>query len=243
MAGQTPQFAEGTVTAVNQGSYTLDVFVSGREEFNVSYNPLAYLPRRGEKVWVALFGDNLWVMGVASGNMLGSPTVGRVPSVALFCDEPHTVSTGVPNRVTVNTNRKVWDTDEMLVDLHGDIVDIDHGESISMVTPRRTGLYLITAGGRWARNRTGRRGMDLRWTDDVTIARDEKAPNSEGECAHSVTASVRISAEGSPPSPWVRPLRAAIQLVVWQTSGGDLDLVSDETLRPFLQMTYQGPNP
>jgi len=41
----------------------------------------------------------------------------------------------------------------------------------------------------------------------------------------------------------VRPLRAAIQLVVWQTSGGDLDLVSDETLRPFLQMTYQGPNP
>ena len=180
MAGQTPQFAEGTVTAVNEGSYTLDVFVSGREEFNVSYNPLAYLPRRGEKVWVALFGDNLWVMGVASGNMLGSPTVGRVPSVALFCDEPHTVSTGVPNRVTVNMNRKVWDTDEMLVDLHGDIVDIDHGGSISMVTPRRTGLYLITAGGRWARNRTGRRGMDLRWTDDVTIARDEKAPNSEG---------------------------------------------------------------
>jgi hypothetical protein len=85
--------------------------------------------------------------------------------------------------------------------------------------------------------------MDLRWTDDETIARDEKAPNSGGECAHSVTASVRITIGGSPPLAWARELGQGVQLVVWQTSGGDLDLVSDETLRPFLQMTYQGPNP
>lgn len=243
MVGQTPQFAEGRVTAVNEGSYTLDVAISGEEFFNASYNPLAYLPRRGETVWVALIGDDVWVMGVASGDMLGSPTVGRVPSVALYRNENTTIPTGVDNLVRVDLNRKVWDTDEMLVDLHGNVIDIDHGESTTMVTPRRTGLYAITAGGRWARNRTGRRGMDLRWSDGRIIARDEKAPTSEGGCAHSVSANVRITTEGSAPSAWVRPLGEAVELVVWQTSGDDLDLVSDETLRPFLQMTYQGPNP
>ena len=248
MAGQTPQFTEGTVTAVNEGSYTLDLLVSGREESNVSYNPLAYIPRRGETVWVALIGDDLWVMGVASQHMHGSPTLGRVPSVALYREGNTSVTSGVDNLVAVDMNRKVWDTDEMLVDPHGDIIDIDGGETTTRITPRRTGLYTITAGGRWARNKTGRRGMDLRWTDDRTIARDEKAPTSDGDCAHSVSATVRMTSGGSATSAWVRSLdpagdSPAVELVVWQTSGRKLDLVSDTTLQPFLQMTYLGPNP
>jgi hypothetical protein len=243
MAGQTPQFAEGRVTTVDEHRYRVSVKISGEELRDVSYNPLAYVPRLRETVWVALIGEDAWVMGVPSRTMHGSPTVGRAPSVALYRDENTTVNTGTPNLVAIDMNRKAWDTDEMLVDLHGDIIDIDHGETTTMITPRRTGLYLITAGGRWERNRAGRRGMDLRWTDTQTIARDEKAPTSEGECAHSVSATVRITSGDSAASAWERPLGEAVELVVWQSSGGDLDLVSDETLRPFLQMTYQGPNP
>ena len=243
MTAQTPQFVQGRVTAVDERRYSVDVAIPGAVLTDVSYNPLAYIPRRGETVWVALIGSDAWVMGVASQAMHGSATIGRTPSAALYRDEHCLVSTGTQQLAPVDMDRKVWDTDTMLVDPHGDMLDFGAGASTTSITPRRTGLYTITAGGRWERNRTGRRGMDLRWADGETIARDEKAPTSEGYCAHSVSATIRITTGGSPTSAWVRNLGEAVEMVVWQTSGQDLKLLSDATLRPFLQMTYQGPNP
>ncbi len=72
-----------------------------------------------------------------------------------------------------------------------------------------------------------------------------KAPNSEGECGHAVSADVRITTSIDPAhaSPWVRYLGRAVELVVYQTSGQPLRLMSDHVSKPFLQMTYQGPMP
>jgi hypothetical protein len=86
--------------------------------------------------------------------------------------------------------------------------------------------------------------MDLRWAGTATnIARDEKGANDEGECAHSVSVDVMIT-DIEPTSPRVRKLDPAVQkpavaLVVYQTSGGDLEMLPGA----FLQVTYQGPKP
>jgi hypothetical protein len=137
-------------------------------------------------------------------------------------------------------DHKAWDTDNMLVEL-------GNSRTTTKITPQRTGVYTVKAGGRWDKDPRlrGRRGMDLRWDDGGIIARDEKAPNSEGECGHSVSADVRITTSIDPAhdSPWVRYLGAAVELVAYQTSGQPLTLMSDHVSKPFLQMTYQGPMP
>jgi hypothetical protein len=127
------------------------------------------------------------------------------------------------------------------------LIELGDGQTTTKITPQRTGVYTIKAGGRWDRDprSRGRRGMDLRWDNGVIIARDEKAPNSEGECGHSVSADIRITTSIDPAhaSPWVRYLGAAVELVAYQTSGRSRRLMSDHVSKPFLQMTYQGPMP
>jgi hypothetical protein len=77
------------------------------------------------------------------------------------------------------------------------LIELGDGQTTTKITPQRTGVYTIKAGGRWDRDprSRGRRGMDLRWDNGVIIARDEKAPNSEGSAA---TRCRPIS--GSPPA-------------------------------------------
>jgi hypothetical protein len=181
------------------------------------------------------------VLGVASWDMFGSPTYGRPPTAPLWSDSSRSIDPGVQDLEAVEMDHKAWDTDNMLVEL-GD------GQTTTRITPQRTGVYTIKAGCRWDKDPQlrGRRGMDLRWVGDGgIIARDEKAPNSEGECGHSVSADVRITTSIDPAhdSPWVRYLGAAVELVAYQTSGGPLTLLSDHVSKPFLQMTYQGPMP
>jgi hypothetical protein len=167
---------------------------------------------------------------------------GRTPSAALRRDSKFLVDSGIETQVQLTDLD--WDSDNM--------IQFDHGTTIK-ITPQRTGLYAIKAGGRWFADDDGRRVMDLRWVgphpvdDDhpvkghVIIARDEKGPNEDGECGHSLSADVLITDTSSSPSPRVRKLgpKTSVELVVYQTSGGELELRPDV----FLQMIYQGPKP
>jgi hypothetical protein len=239
--GDTPRFVRATVLAVNETSYLLQVKI-GDGTADVSYNPLAYIPRKTETqepgVWLAVIGDdpkNWWVMGVASRDLSGRAEFGRPPSAALRCDSKFAVEHGTQGHLLrVNMTGADWDTDKMIPDS----ISADH--PTTKITLRRTGLYTIKAGGRWApRSTTGRRGMDLRWAGtEIVIARDEKGANDERECAHSVSVDVMIT-DIDPTSPRVRKLPAAVELVVYQTSGDKLDMAAGA----FLQVTYQGPKP
>jgi hypothetical protein len=245
-AGEPVRILRGTVIGVDAHHYTVSVDIEGLPEFwGISYNPLAYIPRPDEKVAVAVAGpdsDNplVWVLGIGSGRMFGSPTNGRPPTAALWSDSSHSIKSGIQRLRAVRMDHKAWDTDNMLVEL-------GNSRTTTKITPQRTGVYTVKAGGRWDKDPRlrGRRGMDLRWDDGGIIARDEKAPNSEGECGHSVSADVRITTSIDPAhdSPWVRYLGAAVELVAYQTSGQPLTLMSDHVSKPFLQMTYQGPMP
>jgi hypothetical protein len=256
-AGQTPagpapggfsfRFLQVTIAGVDEHKYTVAVEfpVAPREYRGIGYNPLAYIPKVGEQVWLAYSGELtdpgiMWVVGVDSWRMFNSPTHGRPPTAALWSDTSHPIDPGVQNLKAVEMDHKAWDTDNMLI-------EVGNGQTTTKITPQRTGVYTVKAGGRWDKNPRlqGRRGMDLRWDDGAIIARDEKAPNSEGECGHSVSADVRITTSIDPAheSPWVRYLGKAVELVVYQTSGQPLRLMSDHVSKPFLQMTYQGPMP
>lgn len=236
---------QGTILEIDAHRYVVTVKVGGYT-VRADYNPLAYIPKVGELVWIAHAAHQhiMWVVGVASSKMFGSPTYGRPPSAALWRDSNWTVHSGIKDLQAVEMDHKAWDTDEMLIEL-GD------GQTTTMITPGRTGVYTIKAGGRWSRDQRGRRSMDLRWFDQdevdkhVIIARDEKAPDSSGECSHSVSADVRITTSIDPAhaSQWVRYLGAAVELVVFQTAGQSLSLMADRDPKPFLQMTYQGPMP
>ncbi len=248
-AGIPIELLRGTVIGIDEHHYTVSVKIHGEDSWSegVPYNPLAYIPKQDEDVWVA-FGAGaepgtvplMWVLGVGSSRMFGSATDGRPPTAALWSDTSQIIESGVQNLPAVEMDHKAWDTDHMLIEL-GD------GQTTTKITPQRTGVYTIKAGGRWDKDPRlrGRRGMDLRWEDGAIIARDEKAPTSEGECGHSVSADVRITTSIDPAhaSPWVRYLGAAVQLVVYQTSGHPMTLLSDHVSKPFLQMTYQGPMP
>jgi hypothetical protein len=246
--GHTPQFVRARVLAVNETSYHVLVKIDADPEpFTVSYNPLAYIPRTtratGPGVWLAVIGEpeNWWVLGEASRDMAGTPDIGRPPSACLRLDSKFTVNHGTQDLKPVKMTGLDWDTDNM--------IDVQQGQT-TRITLQRTGLYTIKAGGRWnPKNRDGevctwgRRGMDLRWAGTgITIARDEKSANDEGECAHSVSADVMIT-DIEPTSPRTRKLdrdqKPAVTLVMYQTSGGDLEMVPGA----FLQATYQGPKP
>jgi len=246
LASEPIRLLQGTILEIDAHHYNVTVRI-GQTRVRADYNPLAYIPKRGEEVWIAQAAQPqriMWVVGVASSEMFGSPTYGRAPSAALWCDSNWTVHSGIKDLRAVEMDHKAWDTDEMLIEL-GD------GQTTTVITPRRTGVYTIKAGGRWSRDQRGRRSMDLRWFDQdevdkhLIIARDEKAPDSSGECSHSVSADVRITTSIDPAhaSPWVRYLGAAVELVVFQTSGQSLSLMADRDPKPFLQMTYQGPMP
>jgi hypothetical protein len=250
-AGEVPadeplRFLEARVTGVDAHRYRVNVDIDGNGFEGVFYNPLAYIPRIDEKVQIAVSGDlkhhprTMWVLGIQSGSMFNSATYGRPPTAALWRDSSWPVDSGIQNLRAVEMDHKAWDTDNMLLEL-------GNGQTTTRITPQRTGVYTVKAGGRWGRDPQshGRRGMDLRWVDGGIIARDEKAPNSEGECGHSVSADVRITTSIDPAhaSPWVRYLGAAVELVVYQTSGQSLSLMADRDPKPFLQMTYQGPMP
>jgi hypothetical protein len=250
------RFARGTIVEIDAHHYKVSVKIPGeRGPFpDISYNPLAYIPRLNEEVGVAFAygsepGDEnfTWVLGANSWLMYDNPTYGRAPSAALWRDSNWPVDSGTQHLRAVEMDHKAWDTDHMLIEL-GD------GQTTTMITPQRTGVYTIKAGGRWGGDpqAKGRRGMDLRWVDQdkpvsghVIIARDEKAPDSRGECSHSVSADIRITTSIDPAhaSPWVRYLGAAVELVVFQTSDQSLSLIGDRDPKPFLQMTYQGPMP
>jgi hypothetical protein len=245
--GDTPRFVRATVDAVDQTHYLLSVKLEdGSKKSSVSYNPLAYIPRPKDPVWLAVLGEdvkNWWVMGVASQSLFRTTDVGRTPSAALRRDSdldvPESEETQVP------MTKVDWDTDNM--------VKLDGGETIG-ITPRRTGLYTIKAGARWDKDSgRGRRVMDLRWVgahpvdDDhpvsghVFFARDEKRPSDTGECYHSVSVDVMITDASNSKSARIRKLsdKPSVELVVYQTSGDTLSLFADA----FLQMTYQGPKP
>ena len=123
----------------------------------------------------------------------------------------------------------------MIGDLPADtdkMVKLEDGKTIR-ITPRRTGLYTIKAGGRWQNATGGRRYMDLRWAgdgdeddsahDDVIIAHDEKAANQAGERCHSVSVDVMITDTtnaSNSRSSRVRKLsdKPSIELVVFHTA-------------------------
>jgi hypothetical protein len=241
--GDTPRFVRATVDAVDEQHYLLTVKLKDdSKKPGVSYNPLAYIPRRNDQVWLAALGQNpqedWWVMGVASRSLFGTTDIGRTPSAALRRDSgldiPKTEETRVP------MTQVDWDTDKM--------VSLQDGKTIR-ITPRRTGLYTIKAGGRWDIDTGGRRIMDLRWVGDenesprtdVVIARDEKAANDQGQCGHSVSVDVMITDASHSTSARIRRLsdQPSVELVMFQTSGDKLLLRPDV----FLQMTYQGPKP
>jgi hypothetical protein len=247
LTGEPVRILRGTITAIHAHRYKASIEIEGVGQFpSASYNPLAYIPRLDEKVLVAVVGPNpnrpelVWLLGIGSARMFNSPTYGRPPTAALWSDTTQTIKSGVQNLEAVKMDHKAWDTDNMLIEL-------GRGRKTTKITPQRTGVYTIKAGGRWDKDPRlqGRRGMDLRWADGGIIARDEKAPNSEGECGHSVSADIRITTSIDPAhaSPWVRYLGAAVELVAYQTSGQRLKLMSDHVSKPFLQMTYQGPMP
>jgi hypothetical protein len=248
--GHTPQVVRARVLAVEETSYQVTVKIDGDPDtYIVSYHPLAYIPRKkptGPGVWLAVIGEpeNWWVLGEASQDMHGTPDIGRAPSACLRCDNPFTVKDRTDDLPPVIMTGADWDTDNM--------IDFEHGQR-TRISLQRTGLYTIKAGGRWnPKNRDGqviawgRRGMDLRWAGtEIIIARDEKGPTDVGACAHSVSVDVMIT-DIEPTSPRVRKLdrgpnakKPAVELVVYQTSGGDLEMLPGA----FLQATYQGPKP
>jgi hypothetical protein len=245
----TPRFVRATVDAVDERHYLLTVKLEdGSRKSGVSYNPLAYIPRiprQGQPVWLAVLGQdptNWWVMGVASRYMWETTDVGRTPSAALRRQSDFPVDHKIETRVEMTDAD--WDTDQMIPDT------ISAARPITTITPQRTGLYTIRAGGHWHASTAGRRVMDLRWAgtpgsaahDDVIIARDEKGPGETGDCAHSVSVDVMIADASGSSSPRVRAITAkpSVELVVFQTSGGTLALLPNLL---FLQMTYQGPKP
>ena len=258
-AGQLPdgepiRLLQGTIVEIDAHQYLVTVKVGKTGvPATATYNPLAYIPKPGELVWIAYAAGQpqkppiIWVLGVSSWDMFSNPTYGRPPTAALWRDSNWLVESSEADLRAVEMDHKAWDTDHMLIEL-GD------GQTTTMITPQRTGVYTVKAGGRWGRDPKGRRGMDLRWVDQdkrvrvndhVIIARDEKAPDSSGQCSHSVSADVRITTSIDPAhaSPWVRYLGTAVELVVYQTSRQSLNLMADRDPKPFLQMTYQGPMP
>jgi hypothetical protein len=126
------------------------------------------------------------------------------------------------------------------------LIELGDGQTTTKITPQRTGVYTIKAGGRWDRDprSRGRRGMDLRWDNGVIIARDEKAPNSEG---------VRPLGVGRYQDHHQHRPRPRLTMGPVPRRGGGarrlpdlrsaLKLMSDHVSKPFLQMTYQGPMP
>jgi hypothetical protein len=249
--GDTPRFVRATVDAVDERHYLLTVKLKdGSKKSGVSYNPLAYIPRiprRNDPVWLAVLDQNpqedWWVMGVASRDMFETTDVGRTPSAALRCQSDFSVANETETRVKMTDAD--WDTDNMIPDT------ISAARPITRITPQRTGLYTIKAGGHWHASTAGRRIMDLRWAatpesdpndDQLIIARDEKGPDKSGDCGHSVSVDVMITDASGSSSPRVRALAAkpSVELVVFQTSGGKLALHHNLL---FLQMTYQGPKP
>jgi len=249
--GHTPQVVRAQILAVEETSYQVTVKIAGDPDtYIVSYNPLAYIPRMtkptGPGVWLAVIGEpeSWWVLGEASRDMHGTTDIGRAPSACLRRDSKFKVEHGTQDIPPVMMTSADWDTDNM--------IDFQHGQT-TRITLQRTGLYTIKAGGRWNPKNLagevctwGRRGMDLRWAGTaITIARDEKSSNDEGECAHSVSVDVMIT-DIEPTSPRVRKLdrdanveKPAVALAVYQTSGGDLEMLPGA----FLQATYQGPKP
>jgi hypothetical protein len=239
-ASEPIRFLNGTITGVDEHHYRVSVRLVGVSNpvDSVDYNPLAYIPKPDEQVLVAFEGPDLqsarvlWVLGVESSRMSGHPTRGRPPTAALWSSQSRGIDPGIAKAVVMD--QKAWDTDGMV-----------SGLATTRITPKRTGVYTVKAGGRWEKDAGlfGRRVMDLRWDNGVIIARDEKDPNSEGECGHSVSADVMITSTDPAASPWARRLGAAVELFVFQTSGRKLHLLSDNISKPFLQMTYQGPKP
>lgn len=154
---------------------------------------------------------------IAAG-AVGVSKFGTIPAVrASVVGTPQTI----PNVVVVNVtfDAETFDT----ANLHSPTTN-NH-----LVTAPVAGVYQITGNVRWAMNATGNRFVDISTTSGGRIASVWELANTNNT-DQSVSAAYSLAAGDS------------VFLEVFQTSGGNLDLVKNATDDPNLSMVWIGPS-
>lgn len=145
-------------------------------------------------------------------------TGAKLPNARVYRDVAQTVPANTFAYVAINTTR--WLDD----------VTLDSGErSLSIIEP---GIYTVFGGVEFDANSTGRRIAALEVNGTTEIARDYKLANSGNHTIH-------ISTE------WYFQANDFVKLLVWQNSGGNLDIqgVGSNARAGELGVTYKAPPP
>ena len=154
---------------------------------------------------------------IAAG-AVGVSKFGTIPAVrASVGDTPQTI----PNNLVTNVNfdAETFDT----ASLHSTTTN-NH-----LVTAPVAGVYQITGNVRWDANATGVRFVDISATSGGRIASVYHLANTSAT-DQSVSAAYALAAGDS------------VFLEVFQTSGGNLDLIKNGTDNPNLSMVWIGPS-
>lgn len=81
-----PRLVQGTVLDWDLSSFLCTVTLHGDPDTvleGIPYNPLGYVPKTDDTVWLMRFGPDLWIWGQSSTNMFNNPQLGRLPCAEL----------------------------------------------------------------------------------------------------------------------------------------------------------------
>jgi hypothetical protein len=156
--------------------------------------------------------------GLANGSV-GVSKFGTIPAARATTNLTQSIPNGSVTDVTLNT--EAFDT----ANLHDNVTN-NH-----VLTAPVAGVYQITGNVRWAANATGTRFVDISATGGGRIASVWANATAGGpETDQSISATFALSAGGQ------------VNLEVFQTSGGALNLVKNGTDDPNLSMVWIGPS-
>lgn len=127
--------------------------------------------------------------------------------------------TGVPTPIPFGSES--YDTDTM-----HDLVT-----NTTRVVAKTAGVYFVVAQGVWQSNNTGTRIVSIRKNGTKNIGDDEREANpvASAQTAQTATAVVQLA------------VNDYVEMVVTQTSGGNLNLVYVDDASPVLSATWVGP--
>jgi hypothetical protein len=165
--------------------------------------------------------------GLADGSVTTSKIAAGAVGVSKFGTIPAARATtnltqSIPNNsvTDVTLNTEAFDT----ANLH------DNVTNNQFLTAPVAGVYQITGNVRWASNATGTRFMDISATGGGRIASVWANATNGAETDQSISATFALAAGGQ------------VNLEVFQTSGGALNLVKNGTDDPNLSMVWIGPS-
>ena len=138
------------------------------------------------------------------------------PSARVYNNAAISINNDTATALTFNSER--WDTDE----IHSTVTDTGR------LTCKTAGIYTLNGHVAFAGNSTGNRYILIQLNGSTNLAIHRHAPGTSGESRMSISTVYSLA------------VNDYVELLVWQNSGGALNVVTAPNYSPEFGMTYLG---